>query len=94
MHLLNKIKVELMGGDFIPGSISEVIVMNEQGAHHFDQYQDSNGLTQRRKRDRLLGSSFSCRSLFYQQQAQGFLQPTPGRMEPDCTGAESWSTGD
>jgi hypothetical protein len=49
----NKIKVELMGGDFIPGSISEVIVMNEQGAHHFDQYQDSNGLTQ-------LGNEIGC----------------------------------
>jgi len=42
-----RIKVELVGGDFIPGSISEVIIMNEMGAHHFDQYQDSDGVTQR-----------------------------------------------
>jgi hypothetical protein len=41
-----RIKVELMGGDIIPDSISEIIVMNEQGARHFDQYQDSNGLSQ------------------------------------------------
>ena len=43
-----RIKVELMGADFIPGSISEIIVMNEQGADHFDQYQDSDGLSQLR----------------------------------------------
>ena len=42
-----RIKVELVGGDFIPGSISEIIIMNEMGAHHFDQYQDSDGVTQR-----------------------------------------------
>jgi len=41
-----RIKVELMDGELIPDSISEIIVMNEQGARHFDQYQDSDGLTQ------------------------------------------------
>jgi hypothetical protein len=43
-----RIKVELIGGDVMPGSISEIIVMNEQGARHFDQYQDSDGLSQLR----------------------------------------------
>ncbi len=28
----------------LPSSISEVVVMNEQGAHHFDIYQDSCGV--------------------------------------------------
>jgi hypothetical protein len=41
-----RIKVELMGGDVIPDSISEIIVMNEQGARFFDQYKDSDGLYQ------------------------------------------------
>lgn len=38
-----KIVVELIGKDFIPDSISEIIVMNEQGAHHFDQYHEADG---------------------------------------------------
>lgn len=37
------ILVELMGQEIIPGSIGEIIIMNEQGAHHFDQYQETNG---------------------------------------------------
>jgi len=41
-----RIKVELVGGDFISTSISEVIIMNELGAHHFDQYQDIDGVSQ------------------------------------------------
>lgn len=41
-----RIKVELVGGDFMSSSISEIIIMNEMGAHHFDQYQDSDGVTQ------------------------------------------------
>jgi hypothetical protein len=41
-----RIKVELMGGDFLSSSISEIILMNEQGAHYFDQYCDSNGINQ------------------------------------------------
>jgi hypothetical protein len=48
-----RVKVELMGEDLIPGSISEIIVMNEQGAGHFDQYQDSDGLSQ-------LGNEIGC----------------------------------
>ena len=41
-----RIKVELKGADFSQGGISEIIMMNEQGARHFDQYQDSDGLSQ------------------------------------------------
>jgi hypothetical protein len=37
------IRIELIGENYIPQSISELIVMNEQGANHFDQYGDSNG---------------------------------------------------
>jgi hypothetical protein len=40
------INVELAGGDFLSSSITEVILMNEQGAHHFNQYRDSNGTCQ------------------------------------------------
>jgi len=39
-----KIGVELVGGDFLSKSISEIIVMNELGAHHFEKYQESNGI--------------------------------------------------
>ena len=39
-----RILVELIGQDFVPGSISEIIVMNEQGAHTFDQYQETDGI--------------------------------------------------
>lgn len=45
--------VELVGGDFLSSSISEVVVMNELGAHHFDQYRDSNGIY-------LRGDEISC----------------------------------
>jgi hypothetical protein len=41
-----KILVELKGGDFLSNSITEVILMNELGAHYFDQYQDSDGIYQ------------------------------------------------
>lgn len=41
-----RIKVELTGGDFLSSNITEVIVMNEQGAHNFDRYQESNGTSQ------------------------------------------------
>jgi hypothetical protein len=42
----DRIKVELMGGDFLSSNISEMIIMNELGAHHFDQYQASDGTCQ------------------------------------------------
>ena len=48
-----RIKIELMGGDFLSNSISEIILMNELGAHHFDQYKDSNGVCQ-------VGEEISC----------------------------------
>ncbi len=38
-----------MGVDVIPDSISEIIVMNEQGAHYFDQYKDTDGTISIRK---------------------------------------------
>jgi hypothetical protein len=37
------ILIELMSVDSIPDGITEIILMNEQGAHHFDLYQDANG---------------------------------------------------
>jgi hypothetical protein len=40
-----KVLVELSRQDPIPDSISEIIVMNEQGAHHFDQYQEEDGIS-------------------------------------------------
>jgi hypothetical protein len=39
-----RILVELERVDSIPDGITEIILMNEQGAHHFDLYQDSNGI--------------------------------------------------
>ncbi len=41
-----RIKVELTGGDFLSSSISEIVVMNELGAHHFSCYQESTGTCQ------------------------------------------------
>jgi hypothetical protein len=35
---------ELMSVDSIPDGITEIILMNEQGAHHFDLYQDAEGV--------------------------------------------------
>jgi hypothetical protein len=40
----DRVLVELIGQDLIPDSISEIIVMNEQGAHFFDQYQEAGGI--------------------------------------------------
>jgi len=37
--------VELMGQEIIPDHISEIIIMNEQGAHHFDRYQEAEGVS-------------------------------------------------
>ncbi|HSB64965.1 MAG TPA: hypothetical protein VLD65_00210 [Anaerolineales bacterium] len=44
--LNDQIKVELVGGEYLSSSISEIIIMNELGAHHFDQYQDTGGTCQ------------------------------------------------
>jgi hypothetical protein len=41
-----RIMIELVGGDFLSSSVSEVIIMNELGAHHFDRFQDSEGTCQ------------------------------------------------
>ncbi len=38
-----KILVELVSVDSIPDGITEIILMNEQGAHYFDQYMDADG---------------------------------------------------
>ncbi len=43
---VGRIKVELAGGDFLASNITEIIVMNELGAHYFDRYQESNGTSQ------------------------------------------------
>ena len=45
--------VEADLADVSPGSISEAIIMNEQGAHAFDQYRDSSGI-------RLSGKKIGC----------------------------------
>lgn len=41
------IKVELETGNLEQLGVKEVIVMNEQGAHHFDHYHDSDGVSLR-----------------------------------------------
>ncbi len=38
-----RIHIELKSVESIPDGITEIILMNEQGAQHFDQYQDSDG---------------------------------------------------
>lgn len=48
-----KVKVEMRKQDPIPAGTSELVMMNEQGAHHFDQYEDSAGIDQ-------LGSKIGC----------------------------------
>lgn len=48
-----RIKVELDGQDHPQTDISEIIVMNEQGAHYFDLYQDTDGVSAR-------GSEIGC----------------------------------
>lgn len=58
----NRITVELVGGDFLSNSISEIVVMNEQGAHHFDQYQESAGNLQ-------LGDEIGCWDLVISDEA-------------------------
>lgn len=40
-----KVRVSLVGYDLALKGLTEVIVMNEQGAHHFDRYQDSEGVS-------------------------------------------------
>lgn len=50
---IGKIKVDLTGGDYLASKISEIILMNELGAHHFDQYRESNGTHQ-------VGDQISC----------------------------------
>ena len=44
-----KIDVEVDTNDLSTDSITEVVVMNEQGAHHFDRYRDSGGTCLRGK---------------------------------------------
>lgn len=39
----NKLLVELIQPNSPDARLSEIILMNEQGAHHFDQYQDASG---------------------------------------------------
>jgi hypothetical protein len=43
----DRVKVELDTHDLHLDGISEMVVMNEQGARHFDQYQDTDGISQR-----------------------------------------------
>jgi hypothetical protein len=38
-----KLKVELSGVDLSAQKVSEIILMNEQGAHYFDRYQEADG---------------------------------------------------
>ncbi len=61
-ELQGRINVELVGGDFLSESISEIIVMNELGAHHFDRFQDSDGISQS-------GDQIGCWDLVLAQEA-------------------------
>lgn len=56
------INIELAGGDFLANSISEIIIMNEMGAHHFDQYQEVN-------RARQQGDEIGCWDLVHAEHA-------------------------
>jgi hypothetical protein len=47
----------------LPPDISEVVVMNELGAHHFDQYQDSSGVS-------LQGRQIGCWDEIYAEEAR------------------------
>ena len=39
----DRVRIKLESVESIPDGITEIILMNEQGAHYFDQYQDSDG---------------------------------------------------
>jgi len=56
-----KVEVEMDTTD-LPASVTEVIVMNEQGAHYFDQYLDSSGIS-------LHGKKIGCWDLVTAQEA-------------------------
>jgi hypothetical protein len=48
-----KIEVELDGQDYLRLGITEIIMMNEEGARFFDHYQDSDGIS-------LVGNEIGC----------------------------------
>ena len=80
------ILVELMSVDSIPDGITEIILMNEQGAHHFDQYQDADGTVDARRRDWLLGRSYCGQCCIHQQQPTDILQPAAGERSQALPG--------
>lgn len=43
-----RIIIELDAGDLSRDGVTEIVIMNEQGAHHFDQYRDASGAVLRR----------------------------------------------